>query len=854
MRLGLTSRPPAPPSGGLVGREPDLTRLTEALAAERSVLTITGPAGVGKTRVVLELVERFRVASEGELLAVFVPCARVGTRASLLETLADVVEAVDEAPTLDGVAARVREIGSLLVVLDGLARRAALEGAALAKVVGALAHEAPDARVIVTAREPLGVANERVVSLEPLGSADAEALLDALLGALPSRGAPAHEPSAAALAARAGGLPLALELASRLAPRAREAGSAGPSTLEAWVEVALSLASPAATRALSALATLGSALDDDEALAVAGEADALTELTELGLLEPREGSLSIAPFVRELARARASPSVAEAAARAHTAHLARWARPLVERSRRAPAAEHTRELARRAPSTFTALETSLAAGTGELGDLVTLLDALVLAHHPSVPSRLRRLCERALVRAERDGKEGLERAELSITAAHLTLATHVAHVDVAALHAAIAAAEREARHDLAARGLRVAARAALALGRPTESRALLERARHHDERAGDARGRGLTRELEGIAALELGQHAEARAALGEAARSEREHLGPSRTGRSEALLMLCALDEGRTRDARLEGRATVDRARDEGNELAEAMAATWLGLVDRAEGRLEEARLALVSGASFFEERGELRRVALCLAWAAGVLAQLDDPLGAEAPLARARALLGSRAGPAFTTVLELEGAQVLLASERAARIRASEQGGPASPRGGEPVLEHARRVARASRAHAGESVEVRLSLAALEEARRALAGADAPVSQTRDLAIVVHASGTWFRVGRGPQQVLAQRAPRRLLLALARAREGAAAPLSPETLIASGWPGERILPLAARNRLHVAMNALRKAGLRAALLRVDGGYVLDRDLVLRWDDSPLDPALDGARHASRAR
>ncbi len=55
----------------------------------------------------------------------------------------------------------------------------------------------------------------------------------------------------------------------------------------------------------------------------------------------------------------------------------------------------------------------------------------------------------------------------------------------------------------------------------------------------------------------------------------------------------------------------------------------------------------------------------------------------------------------------------------------------------------------------------------------------------------------------------------------------------SPEALIAAVWPGEHIAPNAAKNRLHVALSALRKAGLAEIIQRVDGGYRLDPEIAI---------------------
>lgn len=51
---------------------------------------------------------------------------------------------------------------------------------------------------------------------------------------------------------------------------------------------------------------------------------------------------------------------------------------------------------------------------------------------------------------------------------------------------------------------------------------------------------------------------------------------------------------------------------------------------------------------------------------------------------------------------------------------------------------------------------------------------------------------------------------------------------VSADALIAAGWPGERTRRAAARNRLYVALNELRKLGLKDVLLRNDEGWYLD--------------------------
>jgi hypothetical protein len=128
-----------------------------------------------------------------------------------------------------------------------------------------------------------------------------------------------------------------------------------------------------------------------------------------------------------------------------------------------------------------------------------------------------------------------------------------------------------------------------------------------------------------------------------------------------------------------------------------------------------------------------------------------------------------------------------------------------------------------------------------LEQLRRALVAAgdrdldivseipgSLDVKQERP-AIVVAASGRWFR--RGAARVSLARRP--ALARILRALTGGAAGVVPSAvslaeLLAAGWPGERPLPSSGAQRVYTALTTLRKAGLDDVLLRVDDGYRLD--------------------------
>ena len=149
------------PTAPLVGRAADLASLVE-LAREHRVVTITGPGGVGKTRIVVEL---------GRLLApefldgvAFVALADVTEPADFLPALADALDVKEaEGRTLgEGVAALIGDKKALLL-LDNLE-----QVVAAAPDVAGLIERCPELRIVTTSRTPLRIAAEREYPLAPL--------------------------------------------------------------------------------------------------------------------------------------------------------------------------------------------------------------------------------------------------------------------------------------------------------------------------------------------------------------------------------------------------------------------------------------------------------------------------------------------------------------------------------------------------------------------------------------------------------------------------------------------------------------------------------------------------------------
>ncbi len=165
-------------AGSLVGRAKDLEQLG-GLLRERQVrwVTLTGPAGVGKTRLAVEAAALLgRQYDDGWA---FVDLARVGSPALVASEICSTLGvSVDAARTADDVLAEVLSAREQLLVLDGFEHVAAA-----AKRLGALVAEAPGVTVVATSRVRLDAREEREHAVATLGLPQADAPLPAVAAA-----------------------------------------------------------------------------------------------------------------------------------------------------------------------------------------------------------------------------------------------------------------------------------------------------------------------------------------------------------------------------------------------------------------------------------------------------------------------------------------------------------------------------------------------------------------------------------------------------------------------------------------------------------------------------------------------
>ena len=280
------------PRAPLLGRDRDIASLS-ALVRERRVVSICGPGGVGKTRLVVEL---------GRLLApefpdgvAFAPLADVSDPANVMPALAEALDVKEaEGRTLtEGIVTLVGEQKVLLVV-DNVE-----QVIAAAPDIAGLVAACPELRIVTTSRTPLRIAAECEYPLAPLETEPAVELF-AARGSLDvtRENAPVLE----ALCRRLDGLPLALELAAarlRILPpeallerldRALDVLTSGPrdsperhQTLRATIEWSHSLLDEMEQRLFRRLAVFagGFTLRDVEAICVDQGESCLEELDSL---------------------------------------------------------------------------------------------------------------------------------------------------------------------------------------------------------------------------------------------------------------------------------------------------------------------------------------------------------------------------------------------------------------------------------------------------------------------------------------------------------------------------------------------------------------------------------------------
>jgi predicted ATPase/transcriptional regulator with XRE-family HTH domain len=217
-------RPPglAAPGTTLYGRERDVTAVADLVRTGTRLLTLTGPGGVGKTRLAIALSEELRADFAGVTQVSLAPLADA---TDVMDTIGRALGVVgsDGTDALDAVVSHLAG-ERVLLVLDNFEHLLSA-----APEVARLSALCPDLTVLVSSRSPLRVRGEREYAVEPLllpppGAHTADELAAAPAGALvldrfralaPVAHLSAEDAAALAqLCHRLSGLPLAIELAA----------------------------------------------------------------------------------------------------------------------------------------------------------------------------------------------------------------------------------------------------------------------------------------------------------------------------------------------------------------------------------------------------------------------------------------------------------------------------------------------------------------------------------------------------------------------------------------------------------------------------------------------------------------
>jgi len=832
----------------LIGREKDLGAAARSLVAHR-LLTLWGPAGIGKTRVALQLAHDAHSKGHG---AVFVELSGARSSDAVRSLVADAL-AAHTGRSVDGrdagaLARTLSEADAGLVVLDNFEQCAEFADETVGRWL-----ERPGPRFVVTSRERLRLRGEVCQEIEPLsldGIDERPASLRLFCERAEEFGAPAplgreQEDLALAICRALDGIPLAIELA------AARVATLGLEGLSERLDRRLDTLAGAWRGAEPRQATLRGAimwswelLDEEEQLtlaestvfrgsfeATAAEAilgpshenvlSVLSRLRDKSLLRstPDRGRarLSMFEMVRELAEEMAEPATVRADARR------RHALYFSEHAANASAADRENVL--------TAIG-ELAGG--DAGDVAVAATALLEVE------------ERELRRGPVEDLVGLAREILD----------------------RLPSAEDPSRW----------ARISAALGRASQIRGDLEGARAALEAARDvAEGRRDVPLLSSIV-TDLGVLHHQRRALDDAASCYRRAIELERgSGQPHAQARLLgnlgALhhDQRQFEDAEEHYREALALLDDIGDSRLSGIVRTNAAVLWQERGDLDDAEAAYVRALSELEATPDVRLRGICL----GNLASLKQERGDQEEALRLHR-------SAVETLASI-GDQV---SEGLARARLA--GALAS--GGD--TESARRqLARAERLTDGGDHHVNAAVglhhafidvaearalgsrdarARLTEARRRMDvmhepapdGRASPVECSDDvrlaLRLLADRLGTAHR-GEGPKPddalLVAHRARRfrpptgdwedlshhqvlrRILLALLEAhRVEPGRGLDVERLTRAAWPGERIRADAAANRVYVAIAKLRRRGLKPHLLRAANGYLLDPNLAIRRD------------------
>lgn len=331
----------------LIGRERDLDEIDAAIARGR-LTTITGPGGVGKTRVALESAQRrLEDREDGTWFVDLSPIADAQFVAP------SILGALGVQPGEDALATLVEYLQPrrIMLLLDNCEH--VIGG--VSDVVSQLLRQCPDVAILATSRELFHLEGEQVHRLGPLDRGTAAALFTARATAISSDFRwDEHAEAIAGICEHLDGMPLAIELAAartrslsiddiydhlserfRLLTNAARDGTSRHQTLSATIEWSYDLLSSGEAALFVRLGTFRGSFSLPAAAAVCAQGgqcdefyvlDVLTSLADKSLLTVTIGTATryrLLETIREFTLAKSVEMQASAiVARQHAAYFA----------------------------------------------------------------------------------------------------------------------------------------------------------------------------------------------------------------------------------------------------------------------------------------------------------------------------------------------------------------------------------------------------------------------------------------------------------------------------------------------------------------------------------------------------
>jgi predicted ATPase len=828
------------------GRDADVAVVRALIDDGERLVTLVGPAGVGKTRLAHEVAVRCAGRRRGRRVW-FVDLSAASDLPQVVRAIEQALD-VEERPEgrtgstgtvrLRALAARLAGAGRALLVLDNCEQAT---GAVVAACRAVLA-EAERLQVVATSRARLRLSFERTHRVEPL-AIDGDAALALIEDRLERRGHPpprgvAERAVLRAIVARLEGIPLAIELA------AARLDVVSPAVLLARLEAQLDELADDTVDRPPVQRSLRDAVAASWALLDAPQRDALSRL---GVFR---GGWTLAGACAVLAPAA-------------TGAVEALLHDLVDRSlvRASAAGDGERRFAMYEGLRQFAVEVLTAAG--ERAATERRLATYVIGETRAVADWSRRLDpdRRRAAEAERENLiaafEHLiaEPADAAAVDGALVAAGVLASLDLTRGPGDVAA-DRVGRA-LAGRRAEAGTPAVVAdalgkrafvleqLARFAEARAELERGLAVASAAGDTAAElDLLRTLIDLEVRE--DHAPAAIALARRAVALADRIGDATARAFAGWGLAHALHAGGADD---EAFAVIDHALDVEERVVRgprpAMYVMLRGAILHALGRWDEAAADLDEAVALVRALGApayLARYTLARA----LLAVERGERAAERGLAEAAALAREASDEPTAATAAIAGALTRLArgdvagaTARLAPLRPGRERWSAEPRalfdlvaaaarsaGGKPPRRP--RLDAVLVGHDGRTPLLRFARRVIAAAVPDDAGAIAPASGAPALRVSEDCSLVELPGGRRVQ--LGERAPARRLLRglVARRLRAPGEALSVSELAVAGWPGERIEARAAKNRVHVALSELRRTGMRDLVRRSARGYFLD--------------------------